>query len=194
MATFHALLVGGGLFTLALVIMSARCVRITPRLLAALLFALLTSAGSALYATSGHAGTGTQVSRGFPRPFHFQRAGFEGRGESRHLNYVFFAGNSIVHFGALSLIAALLPRGRAERSAPTMPADMLVVRIGLGIFFLILALIGGIVPILQGWIFFLLALLVFFPKAKFTEKVLQKAQPKVPRVVALLRRIGIGQE
>ena len=75
-----------------------------------------------------------------------------------------------------------------------MRRSMVVVRILLGIGLLILGVIGGVIPILQGWIFILLGLLVLFPRAKFTEKVLHKAEPKLPRVVRLLRRLGIGAE
>ena len=189
----HALLLGGGLFALALVLMRKRVVQLLPRLVFAILFGLIGCGASALYATSRHAGTGIQVSRGFPRSFHFQWRDTEGRGiERRDINFLFLTANTVVHVGLAAMIFALLPRGRHD-DTPTMPAQMLAVRIALGIVFLILAVIGGLVPILQGWIFFLLALLVLFPKAKFTEKILVKAEAKVPRVVAFLRRNGIGR-
>ena len=57
--------------------------------------------------------------------------------------------------------------------------------------------IGSVsLPIALGLLalFILLGLLVLFPKAKFTEKVLHKAEPKLPRVVAFPRRLGIGTE
>ena len=195
MATLHALLIGGGLFTLALVVLTARSIPPANRLVVAFILALLTSGASYFYATHGHAGTGTQISRGFPRPFYFLWSDMEGRGPSRSaINFVFAASNAIVHIGVFSFLASMLPRSRRESAAPTMPAHMFAVRIILGIFLLILAVIGGLVPIMQGWVFFLLAILVLFPKAKFTEKVLLKAEPKVPRVVAFLRRMGIGHE
>ena len=193
MATSHALLIGGGLFTLALVVLTARSIPPVKRLLAAVVLALLTSGATYFYATQRSAGTGLQISRGFPRPFHFLWRDTEGRGPSRSAtNFVFAASNTVVHIGALAFLFSMLPRSRRESAHPTMPAHMLAVRIVLGIFLLILAVIGGLVPILQGWIFFLLAILVLFPKAKFTEKILLKAQTKVPRVVAFLRRMGIG--
>jgi hypothetical protein len=160
MPPLHALLVGGALLTVALVVMTARDLSTMRRVAVALLVAALTAAAWVLY-----------TRRAFDLPL--------------------FTAAAAAHFGALSLLAALLPRSRRGET-PTMPAEMLVVRITLGVFLLILAVIGGLVPVLQGWVFFLLALLVFFPKAKFTEKVLVKAEPKVPRVVAFLRRMGIG--
>jgi uncharacterized protein len=69
-----------------------------------------------------------------------------------------------------------------------------LLRIVLGIVFAILGVIGSLLPILQGWIFFLLAALVLFPDSSFAGKVLLKAEPRVPRVVAWLRRIGIGAQ
>jgi hypothetical protein len=74
-----------------------------------------------------------------------------------------------------------------------LPAPILVgLRITLGVVFLILAVIGAFLPILQGWIFFLLAILVLFPKSKFAVKACDKIEPKMPRMVAWLRRRGIG--
>ena len=70
---------------------------------------------------------------------------------------------------------------------------LIALRITLGILFLILAVIGGFVPIMQGWIFFLLAILVLFPKSRFAVRALEKAEPKMPRLVARLRRYGIGR-
>lgn len=74
-----------------------------------------------------------------------------------------------------------------------LPRPMLhAIRITLGFGFLILAMIGGLLPILQGWIFFLLALLMFFPQSRVAIGVLDKAEPKLPRMVKFLRRHGIG--
>ena len=66
------------------------------------------------------------------------------------------------------------------------------IRIGLGIIFLILAVIGAFIPILQGWMFFLLALVMFFPSHPRVARLLNKMEPKWPRLVHLLRRLGIG--
>jgi uncharacterized protein len=67
---------------------------------------------------------------------------------------------------------------------------MLLIRILLGILFTILGVIGVFLPIMQGWVFFLLAFLVLFPQHRLAIKALEKAEPKAPRVVAWLRRIG----
>jgi hypothetical protein len=47
-------------------------------------------------------------------------------------------------------------------------------------------------PVLQGWIFFLLAALVLFPQSRFAIKACDKIEPKMPRMIAWLRRRGIG--
>lgn len=69
---------------------------------------------------------------------------------------------------------------------------LLIIRISLGVVFTILGVIGSFLPIMQGWIFFLLAFLVLFPKSPLAAKVLHKIQPRMPRLVAWLRRQGIG--
>ena len=76
---------------------------------------------------------------------------------------------------------------------PTLPRPVVVaLRITLGVIFIILGIIGGFVPIMQGWIFMLLAVLVLFPQSKFAVKSLDKIEKKAPKVVAWLRRLGIG--
>ena len=69
---------------------------------------------------------------------------------------------------------------------------LLILRIALGIVFFILGIIGSLLPIMQGWIFFLLAALVLFPRSRFAVKACHKIEPKMPRMVARLRRWGIG--
>jgi len=79
------------------------------------------------------------------------------------------------------------------RGSIKLPQPMIfALRIGLGIVFLILGVIGGFVPIMQGWIFVLLGILVLFPESKFAVKALDKCEKKMPRMVAFLRRRGIG--
>lgn len=68
------------------------------------------------------------------------------------------------------------------------------VRFSLGIVFLILGVVGSLLPVLQGWIFFLLAALMFFPNHPRTEKGLQKFKKRMPRFVAWLRRLGFGAD
>ena len=76
---------------------------------------------------------------------------------------------------------------------PKLPAPIAAaLRITLGIIFIILGIIGGFVPIMQGWIFMLLAVLVLFPRSKFAIKSLDKIEKKMPRLVAWLHRLGIG--
>ena len=69
---------------------------------------------------------------------------------------------------------------------------VLAIRITLGIVFAILGVIGSILPIMQGWVFFLLSALVLFPRSRFAVKALEKVEKRMPRAVAWLRRIGIG--
>jgi hypothetical protein len=74
-----------------------------------------------------------------------------------------------------------------------LPAPMiLALRITLGIIFAILGVVGSLLPIMQGWIFFLLSILVLFPQSRFAVKSLDKIEKKMPRMVARLRRWGIG--
>ncbi|MFZ2493587.1 MAG: hypothetical protein WA208_19070 [Thermoanaerobaculia bacterium] len=84
-------------------------------------------------------------------------------------------------------------RGR-EPSSAKLPLPMYAIRMSLGVVFLFLGVVGSLLPILQGWIFFLLAALLFFPNSGFAVKALHKAEPRIPRVVAFLRRLGIGEE
>ncbi len=72
------------------------------------------------------------------------------------------------------------------------PPVVLLIRITLGIVFLVLGVIGSLLPVLQGWNFFLLAALVLFPQSRFAVKACDKIEPKMPRMVAWLRRRGIG--
>ncbi len=69
---------------------------------------------------------------------------------------------------------------------------LLFLRILLGIIFAILGVIGSILPIMQGWVFFLLAALVLFPQSRFAIKACNKIEPRMPRLIAWLRRRGIG--
>lgn len=75
----------------------------------------------------------------------------------------------------------------------TLPAPMhFALRICLGTVLAILGVIGVLLPVMQGWVFFVLAALVLFPQSRFAVKALEKAEPKVPRLVAWLRRRGVG--
>ena len=97
---------------------------------------------------------------------------------------------SLVAIAAVLVTEALRNRGRASAK---LPAPMILfLRITLGIIFAILGVIGSLLPIMQGWIFFLLAVLVLFPQSKFAVKSLDKIERRMPRMVARLRRWGIG--
>jgi hypothetical protein len=97
---------------------------------------------------------------------------------------------SVVAIVAIFVTEALRARGRASAK---LPAPMILfLRITLGIIFAILGVIGSLLPIMQGWIFFLLAALVLFPQSKFAIKACDKIEGKMPRMVARLRRWGIG--
>lgn len=67
------------------------------------------------------------------------------------------------------------------------------VRFVAGIIFLALGVVGSLLPVLQGWIFFLLAALMFFPNHPRTEKGLARLERRFPRVVGRLRRMGFGR-
>lgn len=90
-------------------------------------------------------------------------------------------------------IAAVFIYAVVRRSSRKLPAPMLaVLRITLGVVFAILAVVGALLPIMQGWIFFLLAVLMLFPRSRFAIKACDKIEPKMPRLVAWLRRMHIG--
>lgn len=67
-------------------------------------------------------------------------------------------------------------------------------RITLGVVFLILGVIGSLLPVLQGWLFFLIALLLFFPNHPKAESFVAKIEPKFPRLCVFLRRCGIAAQ
>ena len=66
------------------------------------------------------------------------------------------------------------------------------IRFTLGIIFLILGVVGSLLPVLQGWIFFLLASLMFFPNHPRTDRGLVRLNKRMPRFVGWLRRLGFG--
>lgn len=98
--------------------------------------------------------------------------------------------------GALAAVAVIFVAEWVRhhlRSSGRLPAPMLLfLRITLGVIFLILGVIGSLLPVLQGWIFFLLAALVLFPQSRFAVKACDKIEPKMPRMIGWLRRRGIG--
>lgn len=82
---------------------------------------------------------------------------------------------------------------RRRGGSATLPAPLrLFLRITLGIIFIILGIIGGLLPVLQGWIFILIAILILFPQSKLAIKALDKIERGMPRLVRWLHRMGIG--
>ena len=67
------------------------------------------------------------------------------------------------------------------------------IRISLGVACLIMGVIGALLPVLQGWIFFVLAGALLFPGHHWVQRSLARAERRVPRVVAFLRRFGVGE-
>jgi hypothetical protein len=95
--------------------------------------------------------------------------------------------------GAIAVIVSLFGSAILRYRSATLPQPVLfALRIALGIIFVILGIIGSLLPVMQGWLFFLLAVLVLFPRSKFAVKACEKIEPKMPRMVAWLRRRGIG--
>jgi uncharacterized protein len=92
----------------------------------------------------------------------------------------------------LLIIGAVVLRRRRGQSTTLPPPMLAALRITLGIIFIILGIIGAFVPIMQGWIFMLLAVLVLFPQSRFAIRSLDKVETKMPRAVAWLRRLGVG--
>jgi hypothetical protein len=79
------------------------------------------------------------------------------------------------------------------REGGKLPAPVvLLLRIVLGGVFVILGIIGVLLPVLQGWLFFLMAALVLFPQSRFAVAACNKIEPKMPRMIAWLRKRGIG--
>lgn len=94
---------------------------------------------------------------------------------------------------ALVFILLVFVAGDRRHNAGRLSVPMILfLRIFLGIIFAILGVIGSILPIMQGWIFFLLAALVLFPQSRFAIKACHKIEPRMPRLIAWLRRMGIG--
>jgi quinol-cytochrome oxidoreductase complex cytochrome b subunit len=69
---------------------------------------------------------------------------------------------------------------------------LLAIRIFLGITFIFLGILGAFLPVLQGWVFILLAALVLFPQSRFAIAACDKIERKMPRLVRWLRQRGIG--
>jgi len=62
-------------------------------------------------------------------------------------------------------------------------------RILLGIIFLILAIVGSLVPIMQGWMFLALAFVVLSPDVPLFRKWLFAIKQKYPKLQEPMRRV-----
>ena len=69
---------------------------------------------------------------------------------------------------------------------------MLGVRIALAAVFTAIGFAGLLLPILPGWLFFVLAFAVLWPRHRWTAKLVAKIEPRAPRVAKFVRRLGIG--
>ena len=67
------------------------------------------------------------------------------------------------------------------------------IRISLGVVCLVMGVLGAVLPVLQGWLFFALAGAFFFPKHRWVRSGMVRAERHLPRFVAYLRRHGIGE-
>ncbi|HSP35580.1 MAG TPA: hypothetical protein VLU46_14815 [Thermoanaerobaculia bacterium] len=67
-----------------------------------------------------------------------------------------------------------------------------ILRLTLAAIFAMIGVAGLLLPILPGWPFFGLAVLVAFPRARASERMLLLAEPKLPRLTSWLRKNGFG--
>lgn len=65
-------------------------------------------------------------------------------------------------------------------------------RIFIGGVFVILGIIGALLPILPGWLCFLIAFVLLFPEHPRVVKLIAKAEKKHPKWVKWLHAFGIG--
>ena len=70
---------------------------------------------------------------------------------------------------------------------------MLLVRLTAGLGFTLMGVVGLVLPILPGWIFFPVAAVLFFPRSRFTHRTMQFVDARTPALGTLLRRVGVGE-
>lgn len=97
---------------------------------------------------------------------------------------------AVVTIAGVFILEGLLARGFRFANLPAPVRFAL--RITLGIVFALLGVVGSLLPVMQGWLFFLLAVLVLFPQSKFAIKAVDKCEKRMPRLVTRLRKWGIG--
>jgi signal transduction histidine kinase len=61
------------------------------------------------------------------------------------------------------------------------------------VVFILLGIAGIFLPVLQAWLFFLLAAMMFFPRHRAVERAMKLADEKMPRLAGRLRQLGIGE-
>lgn len=69
---------------------------------------------------------------------------------------------------------------------------LLILRVVLAVIFLVLGVIGLVIPVMPQIIFFAIAAILLFPRSRFAEWTLRKAEPRAPRLARWCRNIGIG--
>ncbi len=98
-------------------------------------------------------------------------------------------------------VASNLPLERAWHEHPAVvPFKVVVLFIGrnarrvavtiVGVLLLILGVIGAVLPVLQGWVFFLLGLAVLATEYVWAERLLKKARAKAAQAKDAIRRRG----
>lgn len=69
---------------------------------------------------------------------------------------------------------------------------MLVLRLALALLFAAIGVAGLLLPILPGWLFFVLAFAVLMPRHRWTKAAVAKVERRLPRIARFLRWCGIG--
>jgi len=63
------------------------------------------------------------------------------------------------------------------------------ITIGLGLLFLLIGVIGGFIPVLQGWIFVLIGLTLLAKEVPFVRHKLEQVKARFPKQAGQLRRL-----
>ena len=67
-------------------------------------------------------------------------------------------------------------------------------RIFLGSVFVVLGIIGSFLPVLQGWLFFLIAFVLLFPQHPKVIAVVEKLEKKHPKWARWLHMFGVADD
>lgn len=68
----------------------------------------------------------------------------------------------------------------------------MILRLTVALIFAVIGVAGLLLPVLPGWLFMVLAVLVAFPRSWVSERALKMAEPKMPRLIVWLRKHGMG--